>query len=47
MVNQLKLSNFAKEKMQQAIHMHGQRFEQAMRKIDSTISQQLQCMLAG
>ncbi len=46
-VNQLKLSNFAKEKMQQAIQMHGQRFEQAMQKIDGTISQQLLRMLAG
>jgi len=46
-VNQLKLSSFAKEKMQQAIQMHGQRFEQAMQRIDGTISQQLQRMLAG
>jgi len=46
-VNQLKLSTFAKEKMQQAIQMHGQRFEQAMQRINGTISQQLQRMLAG
>ncbi|DBA79077.1 hypothetical protein WJX77_002150 [Trebouxia sp. C0004] len=46
-VNQLKLSSFAKEKMQQAIQMHGHRFEQAMQSIDSTISKQLQRMLAG
>jgi hypothetical protein len=46
-VNQLQLSSFAKKKMHQAIQMHGQRFEQAMQRVDSTISQQLQRMLAG
>ena len=46
MVNQLQLSKLAKEKVQQAAQVHGQQFGQTMHKIDGTILQQLQHMLA-
>ena len=47
MVNQLQLSTFAKDKVQQAAQVHGQKFGETMQRIDSTISQQLQRMLAS
>jgi len=47
MVNQLQLSTFAKEKVQQSAQIQGQKFGQAMQTVDTTISQQLQRMIAG
>ena len=46
-VNQLQLSNFAKSKIQQSAQIHGQKFSLAMQGVDSTISQQLQHMIAS
>ena len=47
MVNQLQLSSFSRSKVQQAAQIHGQSFSHAMQGIDSTISQQLQRMIAS
>ena len=47
LVNQLHLSSFAKSKVQQAAQIHGQSFSHSMQGVDSTISQQLQRMIAS